>query len=66
MDIENPIITDTEFWGYDTAPGKPLDLCSICSRDINYGDEYYDIDGKIVCKRCMEARKKVAGEDWYE
>lgn len=28
--------------------------CDICGEPLRHGDEYYDFDGTIVCKECIE------------
>ena len=43
---------------------KPVLSCDICWKNNIYaGDNYWDIDGTIVCEECMENAKKVAEGD---
>ena len=34
--------------------------CALCSGDINYGDEYYEILDTIMCKECVNDGRTVA------
>lgn len=52
---------------YDYRPEREVlravDICSDCGYDIYFGQEYYDIHGKIFCEDCMSEHKKIGGED---
>jgi hypothetical protein len=37
-------------------------MCDICNGSIYDGDEYYDVDGTIICEECIGDFKKIAGE----
>ena len=36
------------------------DKCQCCDGDIFIGEEYYDIDGTIVCEECIDEYRKTA------
>lgn len=49
--------TPEEYYGR-----KEIDMCENCHGSIYDGEEYYDVDGTIICKQCMNDFKKIAGE----
>ena len=38
--------------------------CDCCGSEIYDGDYYYEIDGNIYCKRCIEESKMIADVDY--
>ena len=52
-------IARTGNYGNDMSEEKLFHECAGCGDDIYYGDEYYEIDDKIVCEDCI-------GEYLYE
>lgn len=47
---------------YEYRPERPkaciVDTCMNCGEFIYEGEEYYDIDGKILCENCISECKK--------
>lgn len=41
---------------------KQIDICDICGCSIYEEQEYYDINGKIICQECILEFKKIGGE----
>ena len=41
---------------------KEVEQCENCHGSIYDGEEYYDVDGTIICESCMDGFKKIAGE----
>ena len=50
--------TPEEYYGY-----KEVETCECCNGSIYDGEEYYNVDGTIICKECMNDFKKIAGEN---
>lgn len=48
---------------YERKEPKTVDTCSDCGCYIYFGEEYYDVGGKIFCEECMDSYKRVGGED---
>lgn len=52
---------------YDYRPQmeevKQIAVYSCCGWGIYPGDEYWNIEGKIYCKDCINQLKKVGGEE---
>lgn len=36
------------------------DRCENCHCDIMIGEEYYDVNGTIICEECIDEYKKTA------
>lgn len=50
--------------GCPNAPEpEPLFDCYACDCGICPGDRYFQIDGYVYCKDCMEKFQRTAGED---
>lgn len=45
---------------YEAPEAEVVDKCSDCDCDIHEGEEYYDINGLILCKNCLNYYKKEA------
>lgn len=57
-------LPDTVYENYfEREAPRAIDKCIECGYDIYYGEEYYDIYGKIICEECIEHLKKTGGED---
>ena len=52
-------------YDYRTSREEPraIDRCVECGYDIYFGEEYYDIHGKIICEDYMNNCKRVGGDD---
>lgn len=48
---------------YDRKRAQIVDKCVECGTSIYEGEEYYDINGLILCGECLLVFKKLAGED---
>lgn len=48
---------------YERSKPKIVDCCKECGYDIYEGQEYYDINGLILCKDCIEGFKKIGEEE---
>lgn len=44
----------------DEKTSKVIDICTECGYSIYEGDEYYDIEGKIICYDCIDYFKKTS------
>lgn len=49
--------TPEEYLGYEE---EVADCCDCCGRDIYVGEEYYDVDGVVICENCIKDYKKTA------
>ncbi|MBR2385258.1 MAG: hypothetical protein IKA99_06615 [Clostridia bacterium] len=49
--------TPEEYYGYKE---QVADRCQCCDGDIMVGEEYYDIDGTIICEECIDEYRKTA------
>ena len=49
--------TPEEYYGYKE---EIADRCQCCGKDIYVGEEYYDIDGTIMCEDCVDDCIKTA------
>lgn len=45
---------------YEAPEAEVIDVCSDCDCDIHIGEEYYDINGLILCEDCLNHYKKEA------
>ncbi|PRR70887.1 hypothetical protein [Clostridium thermopalmarium] len=45
---------------YESEMAKVVDTCSECGCNIYEGDEYYDINGLILCQNCLSDYKREA------
>jgi hypothetical protein len=59
--IENPMVSASE-----PPEERVVMQCTDCDCDIYEGDDYYDIDGYIICIDCITDYKKEAVYDFYE
>lgn len=48
--------TPEEYYGKEEIADK----CDCCGKDIIVGEEYYDIDGTMICEECIKTYKKTA------
>jgi hypothetical protein len=47
-------IPDCQYdYRYERPQATIVHRCCMCGGDIFHGDEYYDIDGKIICADCI-------------
>ncbi len=47
-------IPDCQYdYKYERPQATIVDRCCMCGGDIFDGDEYYDINGKIICADCI-------------
>ena len=42
---------------------KEVEMCEHCNGSIYDGEEYYNIDGTIICEECIDDFKMIASED---
>ena len=54
--IENRMVVDSE-WSWKES--KPSIICE-CENEIYPGEEYWNINGEIYCKKCLRDFRKVA------
>ena len=63
---DHPDIRAMELTGYPRgAHPVPFCTCERCDDEIRIGEDYYDIDGTILCKRCIEDCRMTAGKEDY-
>ena len=43
---------------YENKVAMVVDSCKDCDCDLHEGEEYYDIEGTILCVDCIEEYKK--------
>lgn len=55
--LEAPWIGDDD---YGSNKRELVHVCEHCDAGIYEGDEYYDIEGYIVCTDCISTYKKTA------
>lgn len=48
---------------YERRKAVMVDTCKECRYEIYEGEEYYDINGLILCDQCNSYFKKIGGED---
>jgi len=54
-------IPDCQYdYGYEEPKAIIVTTCNECDRNINEGDEYYEIDGVTLCTDCIEEFKYTA------
>lgn len=55
--LEAPWIGDDD---YGASKRELVHVCECCDAGIYEGEEYYDIEGYIVCEACIHEYKKTA------
>lgn len=53
--IEHPIITATERWGYPERPREHTIRCDYCNKELIGGAIVFDWDGDRICEKCCKA-----------
>lgn len=54
-DIEHPIITATERWGYPERPREITISCAYCNKKLTGGDTVFNWDGDRICENCCRS-----------
>lgn len=49
MDLENRMVLNIE-----ENPPKIVCACCVCDDPIFYGERFYDIDGEVIHKDCLQ------------
>ena len=61
--MDHPGIAMTLETGYPFPPRPPVNSCDLCGKAIMAGDDYYEIDGAILCEKCVERARHTAEEE---
>lgn len=62
---DNPVADYDRYDAYLARQEARLPVCDDCDKPI-HGDDYYEIDGEILCEECMKDRYRRSVADWLD